>query len=897
MTSRKTGLDRFTSLARKGLMALVLLISAPVFAQNPSASFTSNVFSGCAPLSVDFTNLSTNATSYLWSFGNGNTSVLQDPTTVYLTPGFYTVTLVAINNANGLRDTLTATNFIHVVDDPLPDFTAAPLVGCAGSNTINFNNLSTNATSYIWDFGDGTFSTQANPQHSYSNPGVYTVKLIARNAFSCTKVKVRLAYITIVPNPPAAFTVNQQSSCDPSTVFQFNATTPGAVSWQWNFGDGNTSSIQNPTHVYGAQGTYDVSLIVTNSSGCTDTLVQPAYINIGASLVPTFSVNSQTGCPPFNAQFTCTVPNATSWSWDFGDGTTSTSQNPSHLYTSSGQFTVTLSVTTSTGCNGSATYPASITVDALPVPSFTTGTSTGCSPVQVSFSNTSTNAVTYLWDLGNGTTSTDVNPVVTYTASGVYPVTLTATSVNGCQVSYTDSNAVTVNDITAVVNGTPRIGCAPLPVTANGTSTPTAVSWSWDFGDGTTASGQSVSHVYSNIGNYTVTLIATSAAGCTDTVVKPAFFKVVDDTTIYTVPDTMLVCLPPGAVSFTDPTIGSNSWTWYWGNGDSSTVKNPSYTYTSPGIYTVSLVTGMAGGCTQHINPIAIVEVVPFIISPITSVITSPCGPYTVQLDNQTLNVASYLWDFGDGNTSTLQNPLHTYANPGTYTITLQLTSVNGCLVSLSTTVTFGHTNPITASATQMCLGSAVNFNLTPSAAFTNAVWDFGDGNTSNALSPSHIYASTGSFQVTVSVTDTNGCVFSYSFPSLIEVSDPQPSFQVNQPITGCAPFTVQFDNTSTGATSYLWYFGDGDSSSAVSPSHTYTVAGVYTVTLIATAPGCSDSVVQVNYITVNAAVSNFSFTPATGCLPLTVTYTDLSTSPVSWFWDFGDGNTSTAQN
>ncbi|HEX5003567.1 MAG TPA: PKD domain-containing protein, partial [Bacteroidia bacterium] len=886
-----------SSLAKRGLWALLLFSWVPVLAQNPSASFTSNVFSGCAPMSVDFTNLSSNATAYMWDFGNGNTSVLQDPTTVYLTPGYYTVTLIAINTANGLRDTLVATNFIHVVDDPIPDFTANPLSGCAGNNFIAFTNLSVNATSYIWDFGDGTFSTQSNPVHNYAVQGTYTVKLIARNAFSCTKVKVRNAYITIAPNPPASFTVNQQSSCDPSTLFLFNATTPGAVAWQWDFGDGTTSTIQNPGHVYGLQGAYDVSLIVTNASGCTDTIIKTGYITIGASLVPSITVNSQTGCPPFNAVFDCTVPNATSWQWDFGDGTTSTLQNPTHLYSTSGSYTVTITVTTTSGCNGTAVFPGYIMVDALPVPSFTVNTLSRCSPVTALFTNTSTAASTYSWTFGNGTTSTDTNATVVYTAQGTYAVTLTAYSANGCSASISDTDAVKVYDITANINGTPRIGCAPLPVTANGTSVPTAVSWFWDFGDGTTGTGASFPHVYNNIGNYTVTLIAISAEGCSDTVVKPAFFKVVSDTTAYTVPDTMIVCTPPGTVGFTDPTIGSNSWVWYWGNGDSSTVKNPSYTYTVPGVYTVTLHTGMAGGCTQVINPIAYVKVVPFIISPITSVITSPCGPYTVQLNNLTAGVASYLWSFGDGTTSTIQNPVHTYANPGTYTISLQITSINGCLTSLSTSVTFGHNNPIVVSDDSLCLSTPVSFSLNPAAAFTAATWNFGDGTTLNGLSPTYSYSGVGSYQVSVTVTDTNGCVNTYTYPDLIEVTNPQASFVVNQLLTGCTPFNVQFDNTSTGAVSYLWDFGDGTTSTLVSPTHTYTVAGTYTISLTASAPGCDNVFVQNNYITVNAAIANFSFTPTTGCLPLAVTFTDNSVAAVSWFWDFGDGSTSTIQN
>lgn len=177
-----------------GICAMMWLAPGRAKAQGPSASFTSNVITGCAPLSVDFINLSTQASSYFWDFGNGNTSALQDPTTVYLTSGQFTVTLIATNALTGEKDTLIATNYINVVADPVVDFSATPLLGCVGTNAITFTNLSSNATNFIWDFGDGQSSTATNPVHSYANPGTYTVKLIARNSFNCTKIHQAFVY-------------------------------------------------------------------------------------------------------------------------------------------------------------------------------------------------------------------------------------------------------------------------------------------------------------------------------------------------------------------------------------------------------------------------------------------------------------------------------------------------------------------------------------------------------------------------------------------------------------------------------------------------------------------------------------------------------------------------------
>jgi PKD repeat protein len=894
-TEPKAGLKALVH--KLGLFLILTVAISQVKAQTTTADFTASVTTGCVPLTVNFTNLSAQANAYFWDFGNGNTSTLQNPTTVYLAAGTYTVRLIAINTVGGGRDTMISNDLIFIDVLPIPDFTATPVVGCSGSNSIQFINQSQFGASYTWDFGDGTYSTDINPLHNYSTPGVYTVKLIAANADSCTVVKTEAAYITIHPKPSASFIVNQQSTCDQNQVFDFISTGTGITNWFWDFGDGNTSQLQSPSHTYSAQGSFTVSLIVANQYGCTDTMLKSAFINIGAALVPTFTVNNQSGCLPFAASFNSTVAGATSWLWDFGDGTTSALENPTHVYNSPGVYDVSLSVTTITGCNGSVTQTGYITAESAPVADFVITNPTGCTPHTVGFVNNSTGAASYLWSDGNGQTSTDSTPAFTFTSSGNYNITLIAYSPLGCADTLVINSGVTVNNVTANISATPRVGCAPLTVNFSGSSNPTANSWFWDFGDGNTSVLQNPSHTYTSTGFYNVSLTVTSPAGCISTRTNTQFIKLYPDSIPYSVPDTVKVCLPPGTVSFADPTLGSNTWLWDFGDGGTSNIKNPSHTYSAPGVYTVTLQTTMAGGCSQTFNPFAIVEVLEFLVSPIVSLITSPCGPYTVALTNNTLHVAQWFWDFGDGNTSTQQNPVHTYAQPGTYTIQLLMTAVNGCQTSLSTTVTFGHANPIVASDTDLCLGDAIDFSLSPSSSFVSAIWNFGDGNTSTSLQPSHVYAATGSYIVSVTVVDSDGCTFSYTMSLPVIVSDPRPSFVVNQNTTGCVEFNVQFTNTSTGSTSYLWDFGNGNTSTATNPSHNYSLPGVYTVTLSATNNGCTRSYSVRDLITANMAVADFSFTPSTGCLPLNVAFTDLSINPVSWQWSFGDGNSSVVQN
>jgi len=864
-------------------------------AQAPVASFTTNVSSGCAPLNIYFTNTSSQANSYYWNFGNGNTSTLPNPSMVYSVPGTFTVTLIATNTINGLKDTITQT--ITVVPNPVANFTASPLTSCAGASVVSFTNTSLNSSSYTWDFGDGYTSTATNPVHVYATAGTYTVKLIASNSFGCFDIRTAASYILIRANPVAQFTSNLSSTCNPGTVFTFNCTTSGITSWYWNFGDGATASTQNPNHVYGAPGSYTITLVVTDSYGCMDTLVSPNYINIGASLVPSFTVNSTTGCLPFNCIFNCTVPNATSWQWNFGDGTTSTLQNPSHLYATAGSYNITLTVTTASGCNGTVILNNYITVDALPVASFTTVQDSGCLPFTPVFNNTSTGSTSWLWDFGDATNSTQQNPVHQYNAVGSYNVTLHAYSANGCESIITVNNAVVVRKAIASFNASNNIGCPPLNVTFNSSaSTPNIVGWNWNFGDGNTSTLQNPSHIYNTLGNYSVTLIVTNNLGCRDTMLRYNYVKVVSGVTSYTMPDTIKLCAP-GVINCVDPTFGSNTWAWTFGDGGTANTRNPTHTYINPGIYTITLSNNMAGNCPQTFNPYAIVQVFPVSLAPINSINVSPCSPYTVSVSNSTPSVGSYQWDFGDGGSSTLPNPSHNYTAAGTYTITLTLTMQSGCTTELTKTVTVGHPNPITANGPKFCLGDPAQFGISNPLAFTSYLWNFGDGNNSVQPNPSHLYAASGVYTVSLTTTDTSGCVDNYTYPTVIIVSNPLPSFTVSGPTIGCTSMLVNFNNTSTGYTSCSWDFGDGTNSTAFNPSHLYNAPGVYTVTLSASANACTRTTTHVNQIIINNPQCNFMYNAGSACLPATVTFTDLSSNPVSWTWDFGDGTTSNLQN
>jgi gliding motility-associated-like protein len=400
----------------------------------PSAvtAFTADTLNGCAPFTVQFNNTTTNAATYLWNFGDGNTSTLTNPSHTYLTSGNYTVTLIGYG-AGGCNDTLIRTTYIHVITPPaLTDsFTVSPASGCVGE-LISFTNHSNNATSYIWNFGDGNTSTATNPTHTYSLLGTYYVTLYSINNTVCgVMIDSSKIQVIIYPNAIAAFNTPDTGGCPPYIV-TFNNGSTLSSSYSWNFGDGNTSTSTNPTYTYTNPGFYTVTLIAFGQNGCNDTLTLSNYIDVYNPGVITaqFHSDTLTGCNPFTVDFINTSINGSTYLWRFGDNATDTSHNPIHTYIDSGSYSVTLIVYNT--ANGCVSIPDSITltdyINVVNPPVVTSNFSgnplVGCMPLLVNFTNLSANANFYYWSFGDGFTDTARNPSHTYLDSGIYNVFL-----------------------------------------------------------------------------------------------------------------------------------------------------------------------------------------------------------------------------------------------------------------------------------------------------------------------------------------------------------------------------------------------------------------------------------------------------------------------------------------
>ncbi len=862
-----------------------------------TADFTNNIPNNCNPPAViNFQNLSsgTGTLSYQWSFGDGGTSVLANPQHTYAAAGSYTVQLIVTSNT-GCTDTIVKTNAITV--GSVNGAFTAPDSACV-NNLVAFTNTSSPAPSgAAWDFGDGNTGSGVNTVYAYSNPGTYTVRMIA-NFGACTDTAYKT--ITILAKPAAAFAPSVRTSCKPPLTVNFTNTSTGAVSYQWTFGDGGTSTLAAPTHTYTNFGVYDVRLIVTNASGCTDTLNQAALIEITA---PDVQINGlpRTGCAPLSMVFGTTVSSVdpiVSYAWTFGDGGTGTGANPAHTYSTAGNYTVQVIITTASGCTDTATVPNAIILGTKPVAGFTANPRDVCAKIPVNFTDQSTGTITqWLWSFGDGSTSTDQNPIHEYQDTGYFDVQLIVWN-NGCPDTLTFTDYIHVKPPIASFAQTFLCG-NPWQRTFTDQSIG-ADQWTWNFGDGTTSTQQNPVHTYADTGTYTITLtVFNISTGCDH--VTTQTIKIVNEKANFYASDTIICKGTP--VNFTPVgNVPANvaAYMWDFGNGSAGTGNPIQHTYRVAGTYNVQLIITDIAGCSDTL------------LKPLYIRVDGPTADFASTVPGSCLNSAvsftdgsagdgthpiqTWIWNYGDGQADTLTAPpfQHTYLGPGIYTVSLKVIDSKGCADSVIKASVLTISKPVAAFAspdTVSCPNKPINFISQSTGPGLTYLWDFGDGNTSTTDNPVHSYIADGNYKVKLTITDQYGCIDSIVKPAYVTIITPIADFNMSDTLSTCPPLVVNFTNTSTISNTISWDFGDGTSSQLANPSHFYSYPGVYNVILRVTGPGGCSSIRQ-RQVVIRGPRGSFTYTPRTGCNPLTINFRASTQDRLSFIWDFNDGTT-----
>ena len=866
-----------------------------------SAAFTNSIPSGCtAPETVTFQNQSTGAgtLSYLWNFGDGSpTSTQANPLHQYNTTGSFSVTLT-VTSSTGCVQTITHPNAV-VIGEVNAAFTL-PATVCVGQTVSLVNTSNPTPTAASWNFGDGTFSTAINPTKIYTTAGTYTIQLTSTFG-GCTDVENH--DITIFAAPIAQFTGSPTSSCTAPLTVNFVSTSIDAISYLWLFGDGNSSTLQNPTHTYNNLGTYSDTLIVTNANGCIDTLIRTDYINVQP---PAAVINGlpRQGCAPITHQFNATVSSVdaiVSYQW-FSNGTLfSNLPNPTQTFTV-GDYNIQLVITTAGGCTDTVIVPNGIRAALKPTANFVATPTVNCAFLPIAFQNLSTGNVTqFLWLFGDGSQSNQPNPTHQYTDTGTFSVTLIISN-NGCTDTLTFLNYITITPPISIFDV--GFNCNERYKRVFDDNSLGADIHEWNFGDGTTSTLANPTHIYAALGTYTVTLkVYNNATGCNHT--SSQIVIIADEFAAFTASQTQF-CKTSGttftATSPNSPPAIAN-YLWNFGDGVTQSGNPVSHTYLDANNYDVKLIITDVNGCRDSLTQLSLINV----YGPTSNF--NPTLPGTCLLSNISFTdlsttdgthpIIEWKWEYGDGVIETLTAPpfSHAYANAGIYSVTLTVKDTYGC------SNTFVRANVLTVSQ-PMANFSTLNSPSCPNApvTFVNAstgpsltyVWNFGDGTpTSTATNPTHAYLTDGDYTVTLTITDQYGCTDAETKPSYVQIHTPNADFSVNQILSTCPPLNGQFTNLSTYASSYLWEFSAGNPAEGTStlenPSHIYNNAGMYNAQLTVTGPGgCTD--VKTQLIEVRGPTGTFNYTPLVGCNPLTVNFAGSTTDPVNFIWDYNDG-------
>jgi len=556
-----------------------------------------------------------------------------------------------------------------------------------------------------------------------------------------------------------------------------------------------------------------------------------------------------------------------------------------------------------------------------PVAEFTATPITGTAPLQVTFTDASTGVIgAWEWDFDNNSVidSTNTNATHTYNNPGVYTVSLTVTGPGGFD-KMTKINLITIAAPAAPVadfTATPTSGEEPLEVAFTDISTGTVDSWAWDFDNDASidSTAQNPTHIYATAGTYTVSLTVTNTGG-NDTATKINYITV----TAIPAPVAQFSGTPtsgtlPLEVAFSDLSTGNiTSWAWDFDNDTTidSTAQNPTHTYDTDGLYTVSLtVTGPGGSdIMTKTDYIAAGTIATTPSAGFTADTIAGNAPLLVTFtDSSTGTITDWLWSFGDGTTSIAQHPSHSYDTEGVYTVELTVTgpggsdtmtatdyiTAYGLVADFSADQTAG-TSPLTVQFTDLSTGNIVSWE-----------WDFDNDASidSTAQNPSHIYDTVGLYTVSLLITDDTGATDLLTRTDYIDVSWPAPVADFTADMTsGPSPLLVTFTDASVGnITTWEWDF-DNDTvidSTEQNPTHLYDMPGVYDVSLTVTGPGGTNTMTKLAYITSQPLAADFMADLTQVVAPQEVQFTDLSPGTIiSWEWDFDNDSVidSTEQN
>ena len=918
-----------------------------------------NNYTGCNSRTVTLTNTSTmgvhTASEFLWSFGDGTNSNLTNPAphlydNISLNDKNYNFNLHSESQYGCFDDTANTITIYRAY----ADFTVDVDEGCSPLD-VAISNISegNQITTWNWNFGDATNSALQNPPvKTYTNISgatqIRNMQLTVTGTNGCSTSEIKP--ISVFSSVDLTFNPLNQTGCD-SLEIAFNSTiVPNIASttYLWNFGDGTSSGVADPTHIYrnltdANAVTYPVNIGVQTPEGCTDAEI--TNITVRPYVNAKFTVDKVIGCSPLTVDAIATeyigIP-AANYVWTFGDPTPPfTGYNPpAHIYPvnppgANDSWTLRLDVSDPSGnCTDFSSKIITVYDEALA--DFNPKNSIDCNPYTLTFVNASLNADTYQWDFDDLTTSSDPNPTHTFinnniAANKIYDVELEVTSDEGC-TDVINSNVNVYPFVKADFGIDFSEGCSPLTVTITNNSSVGAsgnYSWYWDDTDNVVDSTISSSSftkdfTHSTGANrlYKLKLVVDNGNGCKDSLTR--------DITVFSSLNAQFTFNQPDScnqsyVEFTNTTLYSNNYKWDFGDGTSvetsSATVSKTFTNNTPADFpfTINLTAESAEGCSDNISDI--VTVYSLVEADFNINVSEGCSPVQVTFTNNSIG-NEFFWFWNDDDL-TLTNADSTigaasflktfkYNGGGTRkdSITLIVGNGHGCYKTIKKAFST-HSSidaEFTFSQPDSCNQSVVVFTNTTAYA-SKYKWNFGDGTsletTSNTVPKTFTNNTTNDYPFTVNMTaeSAEGCVDAYSdvvtVYSRLIAGFSVPSSQ------GCPPFASTIINTSIGnaANTYRWYIDGVQEYVSVGLSdftHTYDNVNPairnYIVRMETTnIHGCTDdttaTIIVYEYID-----AQFAFDDADGCTPHLANIDNQTLAPATntnYFWTFGDASSS----
>ncbi len=874
----------------------------------PKTSFTKSIAQGCGPLSVNFNNTTTpagnNLYQFLWDFGNGDTSHLQDPPTIIFKPATthsdttyyiklkasspcdtvislldsvlvhaiplakiqvdttaackivsspylfkannlsignasmyywdyadavidsstnknsvshvfttavtknYSIQLKAVNGCGSSFDSVKLTVYPKNINANL-SMNAPGYIGCA-PDTIRFTNNSSGADLYRIGFGDGSIDSVYTSQigieqikHYYSTPGIYSVTLKATNTCNSSDTTLSIL-ITLNQKPAGNFTTTKSSYCKNETIaFQNNSA--AGYSYEWNFGDGNSSTAFSPTHSYSTAAVYQVTMVIksqnSNATFCTDTIRHTVTVN---SLAPTNYISNAapSNCAPFVFTATSNQPAGNTANWIFSDpnstDTLATGNNVMHLFPKAGDYKVTLIGFNTAGCMDTGlTY---IHIIPKPVAAFLSSDTIHCLNADtIRFTNQSTYAaldpVTYRWYVNGILISSSKDFKYNFSngastkAVSSYAVLLVATNSNGCADSAYQKILImprSIPDFSIL----PSQGCAQISVSFTNNSQFSNL-YKWYINDSlfSTMSAPYPIVLSKPKTNYFIKLVADQTMGC-------GADSVFNTVTTYDKPtigmndfNMALACTGNLTIQFTDISKAIpgvvKQWYWDFGDGQTSNLSNPIHAYNQPGIFQITHYVIDDKGCVSDTLHKTVKNfgkpTVKFKLNNIC--LQTPTIPVYTTYDFGFGNssIKTYLWDFGDGTIDTSAHPIHTYTKEGLFTVTLTTVADSSCIsdTAMQTIQVFGKPTA-DFKFINNCINNQVKFTDESSPGYgQNSIntykWDFGDGTPASFVSnPMHGYHTVNQFAVNLSVSSSLCPTLNDSKTRILNIVEPR---------------------------------------------------------------------------------------------------------------------------